>query len=146
MNQEAITRASGIINSKQDYVGGGMDGFVVLSLIDEQGHPTSSAITLSKSDGIKWLSFLGGTGSNKAKRIKNCNKAGVNISTSGYNITLVGTIETLIDPAKKKPHWQDVFTENHGAIDCPDHCAFLFTTERYSIYFADDNSVAEGTL
>ncbi|MCL2409543.1 MAG: pyridoxamine 5'-phosphate oxidase family protein [Oscillospiraceae bacterium] len=145
MNEKAITRASEIINAKKDYIGGGTD-FVVLSLIDDEGFPTSAPITLSKADGIKWLSFLGAIDSNKVKRIKNCNKACVNISTSDYNITLVGTIEVVTDLETKKQHWQDVFTEHHGAVDCPDHCAFVFTTKRYSIFFMDDFTEAEGIL
>ena len=145
MNEKSIARANEIINAKKDYIGGGTD-FVVLSLIDDAGYPTSSAITLSKADGIKWLSFLGGTNSNKANRIKNSNKACVNISTGDYNITLVGTIEVVTDLETKKQHWQDTFTEHHGAVDCPGHCVFLFTTKRYSIFFIDDFTEAEGIL
>jgi len=145
MNEKVIARAIEVINAKKDYVSGGSD-FVVLSLIDDAGYPTSAPITLSKADGIKWLSFLAGSDSNKAKRIKNCNKACVNIATSDYNITLVGTIEVVTDLETKKLHWQDVFTENHGAVDCPDHCALIFTTERYSIFFMDDFAEAIGTL
>ena len=145
MSKKTIARASEIINSKSGYIDGGTS-YVVLSLIDDAGYPTSAAITLSKADGIKWLSFLGGADSNKAKRIKKCNKACVNIATSDYNITLVGTIEVVTDIETKKLHWQDVFTENHGAVDCPGCCAFVFTTDRYSLFFMDDFSEVTGTL
>jgi len=142
---KAITRASEIINAKRGYINGGLE-FVTLTLVDEEGYPTSSAISLSKADGINWLSFLSSTDSNKARRIAKNNKASVNISTYDYNINLVGTIEIVTDVETKQQHWQQIFAENHGAVDCPDHCALVFTTKRYSIYFIDDDSNAEGTI
>jgi len=146
MNQEIIKRAGDVINAKRDYIGGGMEGHVVLSLIDENGYPTSAAITLSKADGIKWLSFLGDTNSNKTKRIAKCNKACVCLASAEYNITLVGKAEVITDPAIKKEHWQDVFSQYHGDWQDPECCAIRFTTESYNIYFASDDSVASGEL
>jgi len=146
MNQDILVRASALINSKTDYVGDGMEGYVVLSLIDEYGGPTSAAITLSKADGIRWLSFLAGTDSNKARRITACNKACVCLASSEYNITLAGTIEIITDPLVKKELWQDVFSEHYGDWQDPQCCALRFHTERYSIFFADDGTEATGIL
>ena len=148
MSKEIIARANEIVNSKKDYIGGGMEGYVVLSLINENGYPTSSAISISKADGINWLSFLGGTDSNKANRIKNCNKACVCIATNEYNITLVGTIEMITDPARKEEHWQESFAEHYGDFTNPEFCVFRFTTESYNLFFADMDADAEarGTL
>ena len=144
--EKALVKASEIINSKANYIGGGMEGYVVLSLINENGYPTSSAISLSKADGINWLSFLGGANSNKANRIAKCNKACVCLATSEYNITLTGTIEALTDPALKKEHWQEAFAEHYGDFNSTDYCAFLFTTESYSLFFADDGTAVAGNL
>lgn len=133
MNHEIIARASEIINSKKDYVGRGMEGYVVLSLINDSGCPTSSAVSISKADGLNWLSFLGGTNSNKAKRIRNCSKACVCIATSEYNITLTDTAEVITDPAVKKEHWQEIFSEHYGDYNNQDVCVFYFTTESYNL-------------
>jgi len=138
MNQDIIARAGELINSKTDFIGDGMEGYAVLSLINENGYPTSSTITISKADGINWLSFLSDINSNKANRIKNCNKACVCLASSEYNITLVGTIEIITDPAVKKEHWQETFTEHYGDFTSPEFCTFRFTTESYNIFFADD--------
>jgi len=146
MEQKIVTRASELINSKTDYIGDGMEGHVVLSLLDDKGYPTSAAITISKADGIKWISFLTGMDSNKVRRIQKSNKACVCLASSEYNITLVGTIEIITDPGVKKGLWQDVFSEHYSGYDDPAWCALRFDTERYSIFFADDGSEAVGDL
>ena len=74
MNQEIIARAGEVIQAKANYIGGGMEGHCVLSLIDENGYPTASTVTISKADGIKWITFLDGVGSNKSNRIAKCNR------------------------------------------------------------------------
>jgi len=146
MKQDVLTRASEIINSKRDFIGGGMEGYAVLSLINEHGYPTSSTITISKADGINWISFLGGTVSNKTTRIRNCSKASICLASSEYNITLVGTVEIITDPAAKKEHWQDIFAEHYGDVNNPELCALRFTTESYNLYFSDNDIEVVGTL
>jgi len=54
MNQEIISRACEIIGTKTGGIGGGMEGHCVLALIDENGYPTASTLTISKANGIKW--------------------------------------------------------------------------------------------
>ena len=146
MEQKIIARASELINSKTDYIGDGMEGHVVLSLLDEKGYPTSAAITISKADGIKWVSFLTGMDSNKVRRIQKSNKACVCLASSEYNITLVGTIEIITDPIAKEGLWQNVFSKHYSSHEDPVWCALRFTTERYNIFFADDESEAVGDL
>lgn len=53
MNSQAVLKATELINSKVDYIGDGMEGFVAINLIDDAGFPTSGATTISKADGIK---------------------------------------------------------------------------------------------
>jgi len=43
MNEAVIKKAGEIIATKTNYVGGGMEGYAVLSLIDENGYPSASA-------------------------------------------------------------------------------------------------------
>jgi general stress protein 26 len=75
-----------------------------LALFDADGYPTVSTITPAKADGINWVTFDTGLGSNKANRIKKCDRASVcfNSSSPLYNITLVGTIEILTDEKTKQ--------------------------------------------
>ena len=138
MDIKIIQKAADIISAKR------LD--CVLSLIDSDGYPTSSAITVSKNDGIKWLTFCTGLASNKAKRIAGCNRASACFFSSDplYNINLVGRIEILTDPEIKKEMWYDGL-ENHftGSAD-KNYCVLKFTTERYSLFI--DYKEIEGKL
>jgi len=147
INQEIIQRASKVINSKKDYIGDGMEGYVVLSLINEEGYPTSSTMTISKADGINWLTFISDVDGTKARRIAKSNKACVCLASSEYNITLVGTAEIITDLAIKKAHWQSIFAEAYNAgPDDPEFAILRFTTEHYNLFFASDDTEAKGVL
>jgi len=145
MNKDAITRAEEIIMSKTDYIGGGMEGYCTLAVIDEDGYPSASTLSISKAGGIKWLTFLSGLKSNKAKRISNCSRGSVCINSPKYNITLVGTLEIMTDPEVKKEMWQEPLGNIYSGPDDPEYCVIRFTTERYNIFF-DDGESAEGKL
>ena len=147
MNQEIIKRASEVINSKTDYIGDGMEGYAVLSLIDENGYPTSSTMTISKADGINWITFLTDTDGTKAQRIAKCNKACVCLASSEYHISLVGTAEIITDTDVKKEHWHEVVTNYYNTDwNDPKWCVLRFNTENYNLFFASDDSVAKGSL
>jgi general stress protein 26 len=137
MSQEVISRANEIINSKTGYIGGGMEGYVTLALIDENGYPTASTLTIAKADGIKWLTFCTSSDSNKVKRIKECNRAAVCANSSEYNITLVGTIEVLTDAETRKDNWlpaMEVEGSHWSGYDDPAFCVLRFTSERYNLF------------
>jgi len=147
MSQEIIKRAGELINSKTGYIGDGMGGWAVLSLIDEDGYPTSSTMTISKADGINWLSFLTDTHGTKSRRINKSNKACVCLASSEYHISLVGTMEILTDLAIKKEHWQEVVTEHYKSDwNDPNWCVLKFNTERYNLFFASDDTEAKGSI
>ena len=110
-----------------------MEGYAILALIDENGYPTASTLTISKAEGIKWLTFLTGIDSNKAKRIGKCNKGSVCLGSSEHNITLVGALEILTDPAIKKEMWYDAIGEMFSGPDDPEYCVIRFNTERYNL-------------
>jgi general stress protein 26 len=131
--------------SKTGYIGDGMEGFCVLALIDEDGYPSASTLSISKADGIKWLTFLSGLASNKAKRINKCNRGSVCINSSRYNITLVGTLEVLTDPDVKNEMWQKPLGNIYSGPDDPKYCVIRFSTERYNIFF-DDVGSAKGMI
>ena len=145
MNQAVISRAEKLIVSKTGYIGGGMEGYCALALIDEDGYPSASTLTISKADGIKWLTFLSGLKSNKAKRIDKCNRGSVCINSPKYNITLVGTLEVITEPDIKNEMWQAPLGNMYSGPDDPEYCVIRFTTQRYNIFF-DDGASAVGTL
>jgi len=146
MDQNIIARAGALIASKTDFIGDGMEGHCVLALIDESGYPSASTVTISKADGIKWITFLDGVGSKKTSRIEACNKGSVCLSSSEYNITLVGTLEVLTDPAIKREMWQAPMKAYFSGPDDPEYWVLKFNTERYSLFFADDDTEAAGVL
>jgi len=146
MSTKTVERASTLINSKANYVGGGMEGCCVLSLIDESGYPSASTLTIARADGVNWLTFATSPGSNKANRIAKNSKASVCISSSEYNVTLVGTVEVITDLAVKKDMFFEPMKHMWSGPDDPNFYAFKFNTERYNIFFADDISEAVGTL
>jgi len=147
MNQKIIDRAGELINSKSGYIGGGMEGYVVLSLIDENGYPTASTATIARADGINWITFATGPDSNKAKRIAKCNRASVCLASSEYNVTLVGTIDVVEDAETKRAMWSPEMESIYwSGPDDPGFYVLKFNTERYNIYFDDDNSEAVGKI
>lgn len=141
MNQEIIARAGEIVAKK---TGGGNEGYCVLTLIDKDGYPTASTISVSKADGISWITFCTGLGSNKTDRIKKCNLASVCFDAIDHNITLVGTIEVLTDPDIKKEMWYKGLEDNFDGPEDPNYCVLRFKTDRYNLLV--DWKEAKGTL
>jgi len=148
MNQEVIARAAELINSKAEYKTGGMEGYAALSLIDDNGYPSATTFCITKADGINWLTFNSALDRPYAERISKNNKACVCINSSAYTINLVGTAEALTDIETKKENWLPMFNDgvHWSGPDDPQLLIIRFTTERYTITFADDGSYAAGSL
>jgi len=146
MNIETIKKAGKIIENNTVHCGQeGPEPYNVLALIDENGYPTASTITASKADGINWITFCTGLECNKAKRIAKCNRASVCFNKEGaYNITLVGTIEVVTDPAVKQEMWYDGMGQLFSGPDASDYCVLRFQTERYNLFV--DWQEAAGTI
>ncbi len=128
MNDEIICRADEIIAQNI-----GEKTYCSLSLIDLEGYPTVSTITASKADGIRWLAFCTGLGSDRIKRIAQCNKASVCFNSDEYNITLVGVIEVITDPEVKKEMWYNGLANHFSGPQDPNYCVLYFRTERYNL-------------
>ena len=131
MNHETIRKATEIITAKR------LD--CILALIDLDGYPTASTITVSKADGIKWITFVVNKNSNKLKRINQNNHASVCFASLGdinplYNITLVGKIEEITDPKIKEEMWWDDCKNHFSGPNDPNYCVIKFTTERYNLF------------
>ena len=82
MNEASIARAAEIVAEKC-----GNAGYCTLALMDADGYPTAATISVSKAEGIQWITFCTGLGSNWVKRIERCDRASVCFNAA-YNITL----------------------------------------------------------
>ena len=107
----------------------------IMSLIDFDGYPTGSTITVSKNKGIEWLTFCTGIGSNKSRRIEICKHASICFSSEEplYNITLIGDIEILTDNLIKKEMWYDGLKNHFSGPNDPNYCVLKFTTKRHNL-------------
>ena len=103
-----------------------------------------SVITPSKADGINWITFGAELDANKAKRIRNCNRASVCFSAEEYCINLVGEIEIINSEDIKREMWYDGLRAHFTDSDDPNYCVLRFVTKRYK-FFIDYKDVA-GTL
>ena len=150
MNQQIIKKAEEIIKSKTAEVN--MGAGVTLSLLDSDGYPTTSCLSISKADGIKSLTFCITLDSNKAIRAKNNSKASVCIfgddyeGGAYYNITLVGDAEILTDAASKKEAWYEGMEEHCGGPDDPNYCVLRFNTKRYNLWVDLNAEELKGTF
>ena len=138
MGLDFIERASDFINVEN------IEG--VLALIDNEGYPTASAITLSKNDGIKWMTFCTNTKSNKVQRINNCNKASVCFYSVFplFNITLVGKIMIINDLDIKREMWYEECKYHWSNYQSEQFSVLKFVTERYCIMI--DEETVEGVF
>jgi len=118
----------------------------VLALIDDEGYPTASTITLSKNDGIKWLTFCTNTQNNKTRRISKCNKASICFYSVFplFNITLVGRIMIVNDLDLKREMWYEECKYHWSSCESEHFCVLKFTTERYNIMI--DEEAVEGEI
>lgn len=128
MNEKIISKAGEIVEQNT-----GESTYCELGLMDLEGYPTVSTITASKAEGINWLTFCTGLGSDKANRIRKCNRASVCINSNEYNITLVGTIDIITDSDVKKEMWYDGLSNHFSGFQDPNYCVLRFKTERYNL-------------
>lgn len=141
MSQEIIMKANEIVNKNtmHDAILNTMP-YCIMALIELNGYPTASAISPAKADGIKWITFCTGIGSNKANRIRKCNRASVCFCSENYNITLTGIIEIVTDPIIKNEMWYDGLKNHFSGPEDPNYCVLRFMTESYNL-FIDWNEV-----
>ena len=138
MDQKIIEKASEFISKN------GLG--CIMAVIDFDGYPTASTISVSKNDGIKCLTFCTKLDSIKVKRITKCNLASVCISSSEtfWNITLVGKIEVITDPQIKKEMWYEGLEHHFTGYEDKNYCVLKFVTERYKFFI--DNEGIEGKI
>ena len=139
MESKIIEKAEKIISAKRQDC--------VMALIDLDGYPTASTITVSKNDGIKWFTFCTGYGT-KSKRIEKCNYASICFASSDplYNITLVGKIDVVKDIEIKKEMWYSGLENHFKGYEDPNLCVLKFTTERYKLMIGGEETSIEGKI
>ena len=111
----------------------------VMSLLDEEGYPTASMITASRSDGFKWITFCTGAGWNKPNRIARDARTCIYFfdEPSFTGISLTGKTEVLTDDATKTHMWYDELGASFTGPRDPNWCVLRFVPERYSIFIND---------
>ena len=151
MSEKAIAKAGEIIKSKT--AGVNMGSGVALSLIDHEGYPTTSTLSISKADGIRQITFGVSLDSNKAKRAKANSRASVCIFDDDYaggayyNITLVGDVEVVTDAQMKKDTWYEGLEEHfQGGADDPNYCVLRFTTKCYNLWVDMEEGETTGSF
>ena len=152
MSQKAIARAEEIIKSKTAEVS--MGAGVTLSLLDHEGYPTTSTLSIAKADGIRQITFGGQLDSNKVKRAKENSRASVCIFDDDYeggayyNITLVGDIGVATDIETKKETWYEGLEEYfpNGGFSDPNYCVLKFTTKRYNLWVDVEEEEVSGNF
>ena len=136
MNTELFEKANELIKTFK---------YASFGVVDENGYPSVSAVSLQNPENISELYFTTTIDSNKVKRLQKNNKASINCYTDMNNITLVGDAEIFSDQETKSRYWQnwvergaDVYP---GGVSDPTYCFIRFTTKRVSLWI-DDEGVA----
>ncbi|MBE5800557.1 MAG: general stress protein [Clostridiales bacterium] len=130
MRDRIIARAGEIVSQR---MGAGNGGFCTLALVDENGYPAMTTISISKADGIKWITFCTSLRANSVLRARRSCKAGVCVNSEGYHIALTGTIEVITDEQVKQEMWYQGLEHNFSGPHDPDYCVLKFETERYNL-------------
>jgi len=125
MNQDLFQKATDFFKAREN---------ASFSVLDENGHPSASAIWLAGQENINEIYFSTPVGSNKYKRLQKSGKACINCYSDFSNLTLVGEAQVLTDAESKAKHWQEDFIHIYpqGATD-PTYCIIKFTTKRVSM-------------
>ena len=112
-----------------------------LGVIDENGYPSVSAVSLCYPESISELYFTTNIGSNKEKRLGKNNKASICCHDGSNNITLVGEAEILTDQESKDKYWQDWFVNVYpGGKTDPTYCVIKFKAKRASLWIGDEGA------
>ena len=130
MRDRMIARAGEIVQQRMDM---GNRGFCTLALVDEDGYPAMTTVSIAKADGIKWLAFCTSLRANSVLRARRSCKAGVCVNSEGYHISLNGTIEVLADDEIKREMWHEGLRQFFSGPQDPDYCVLRFETERYNL-------------
>ncbi len=133
MDKERIIARAGELIA-QRAAGGGNYAYAALVLVDLDGSPTASTFSISKAEGIRWVTFCTGAGANAPQRIARCSKASVLLQSPEYHIALTGTAEVSTDLALKREMWYQGLADHFSGPEDPNLCVIKFTTQRYNLF------------
>ena len=141
MNEQIIKKAAEIVAANTVKNRTYNNEISNLSLIGEDGYPTTSVITPAKSDGIKTVYLCTGLESNHAQRIAKCSRASVSFTSTEYCVNLVGDIEVITAPAVKSEMWYDGLAYHFpgGETDL-NYCVLKFMTKRYKLFIDGEDA------
>lgn len=132
MDKKLVARAESIMKASEN---------AIISLVDDEGFPRTSAISSLKTEGIKHAWFSTGLSSGKARCIQKNNKASLCYCDGSNNVTLMGKVEILTEPEIKKAMWLDWFIDHFpGGTEDPNYCILKFTTEKM-VFWIDSEYV-----
>ena len=115
-------------------------GHAVVAVMDENGYPSASAVSIEQTTGITELLFSAGISGNKALRIAKNNKGSVCVVVGdSANITLVGTLTVHTDSEMKHKVWDGKWDGMWSGTDDPDYCVISLKTKRYGLWVGDEN-------
>ena len=143
MNDELIKKAEEIVNKNTMRQAGEVspekkewEADRVVSLIDEDGCPSSSMATASKADGFKWIAFCTGLFCNKVNRIKKDPRACVYLfdCKSFSGISLRGEFEIITDQSVKDEMWYKELGNHFSGADDANYCVLKFTPRKYNLF------------
>lgn len=111
-----------------------------LGVIDENGCPSVSTVSVIKPESILETYFSTNIGSNKEKRLSKNNRASICYHKNGNNITLVGEAKILTDQETKSRYWKDSFMKHyHGGETDPNYCIIKFVAKRASLWVDNES-------
>ena len=138
MGTKLFEKASQIIKTN----GGINFGDAAFGVVDENGYPSVSTISLIKPENISELYFSTNIGGNKEKRIQKNNKASICCRFDFNNLTLVGNAEVLTDQETKNKYWEDRFAQmGFSGKNDPNWCVIKFVTKRVSLFIDFESEV-----
>lgn len=129
--QEIIKKAGDLIARR---AAAGEDNYCTLSGLDPDGSPASTTISISKSDGIRWLTFCTGKGAPMARRFAADPRACFCINSSPYHIALMGKVRVCTDIETKREMWYDGLQNHFSGPEDENLAVLRFTAEKYSLF------------
>ena len=109
-------------------------------VIDENGCPSVSTVTVIKPESIMEVYFSTGLQSNKVKRLRSNSLASICFHTGGDNITLVGEAEILTDQETKNKYWMGWLDHFPGGETDPNYCIIKLTVKRASLWIDNEDA------
>ncbi len=128
LQEQLVQKAAGIIQSHCNE-----GGYCALTLMDTDDRPTTTTITPSKAEGIRWITFCTGFGT-RTERIQLCKDACVCFNSPEYHISLKGSMEVITDPDVKREMWYDGMANHYDSPEDPGYVVLKFTADSYNLF------------